>query len=163
MDFHHLTYPDEMFDLAYGSWVLHHVDCEKAGKELYRVLRPGGMAVFEENSDRNPLIRWVRRTLLGKPDGIQKRQFLFIRRYGSNDEYPLTDEEVDRLRQIFGTIEIRYTYFVFFGLIATHIWRHGTLKRITDWLDRAVIRLFPRLMEYSFCRYIVLEKPHPRP
>ena len=43
-----LGYRDESFDAIYGNAVLHHVDLELAGKEMARVLRPGGIAVFSE-------------------------------------------------------------------------------------------------------------------
>ena len=57
MDFHNLKYPEDFFDIIYGHAILHHVDCEKAGKEIYRCLKPGGIAYFGENSDRNPVLR----------------------------------------------------------------------------------------------------------
>jgi 2-polyprenyl-3-methyl-5-hydroxy-6-metoxy-1,4-benzoquinol methylase len=31
MDLHRLEFPDEYFDVLYGSAVLHHLDCDTAG------------------------------------------------------------------------------------------------------------------------------------
>ncbi len=39
--FEDLPYRDISFDLAVGSYILHHVDVERAVRELHRVLKPG--------------------------------------------------------------------------------------------------------------------------
>ncbi len=42
-----LPFADRSFDLVFGHAVLHHVpDLDRAASELFRVLRPGGTAVF---------------------------------------------------------------------------------------------------------------------
>src|SRR5215472_12341832 len=50
-------------DRIWGNAVLHHLDIEVAGRELRRILRPGGVAVFCEPWGGNPLLRWARRRL----------------------------------------------------------------------------------------------------
>jgi SAM-dependent methyltransferase len=47
---------ERVFDAAVGSSVLHHLDIERALKEVYRVLRPGGMILFTEPNMLNPQI-----------------------------------------------------------------------------------------------------------
>ena len=116
MDFHRLAYPDKFFDVVYGMCILHHVDCAVVGRELSRVLKPGGVGYFWENSDRNPILRWFRRIAFGVPGDRQKRRWLFMRRIGSDDEYPLMDEEIDALRQGFdGTVTAYRDNFFFSG------------------------------------------------
>lgn len=56
-----LEYPDESFDIVFGFAILHHLDLKPAIKELYRVLKPGGMAYFAEPLGGNPLINLYRR------------------------------------------------------------------------------------------------------
>lgn len=51
-----LSFPDNSFSVVFGSSVLHHLDMEKAMKELYRVLKPGGRIVFAEPNMLNPQI-----------------------------------------------------------------------------------------------------------
>lgn len=43
-----LEFDDNMFDYAVGLGALHHLNLDLAGKELSRVLKPGGAAIFVE-------------------------------------------------------------------------------------------------------------------
>src|SRR5438067_1046717 len=43
-----LSFADNSFDGVYGSSILHHLTLEKALREIYRVLKPGGRMVFAE-------------------------------------------------------------------------------------------------------------------
>ncbi len=61
VDFRHgdamnLDFPENTFDVVYGSSVLHHLDMERAYKEFFRVLKPGGRIVFAEPNMLNPQI-----------------------------------------------------------------------------------------------------------
>ncbi|HVR72208.1 MAG TPA: class I SAM-dependent methyltransferase [Vicinamibacteria bacterium] len=51
-----MPYPDACFDAVYGSSVLHHLDLDRALREVFRVLRPGGRAVFTEPNIVNPQV-----------------------------------------------------------------------------------------------------------
>src|SRR5689334_7058566 len=55
-----LPFADASFDRVWGNAVLHHLDLAVAGRELFRVLRPGGVAVFCEPWGENPLLGWAR-------------------------------------------------------------------------------------------------------
>jgi 2-polyprenyl-3-methyl-5-hydroxy-6-metoxy-1,4-benzoquinol methylase len=62
MDAEDLRYADRSFDLVIGFGVLHHViKYPRAGSQLFRVLAPGGRAVFHETLWDNPLINFARR------------------------------------------------------------------------------------------------------
>lgn len=65
MDAHALQFPDNSFDLVVGNAILHHLDFLKALKEVHRVLRPGGRAVFQEPLGGNPLLKILRRLTPG--------------------------------------------------------------------------------------------------
>lgn len=60
-----ITYADNSFDVVYGNGVLHHVDINKAQKEIKRVLKPGGEAFFIEPLSYNPIINVYRRMASG--------------------------------------------------------------------------------------------------
>jgi ubiquinone/menaquinone biosynthesis C-methylase UbiE len=51
-----MPYPDGTFDAVYGSSVLHHLDIDRALREVFRVLRPGGRMVFTEPNILNPQV-----------------------------------------------------------------------------------------------------------
>lgn len=160
MDFHELRFPDAFFDVIYGASILHHVDCGRVGREIWRCLRPGGVAYFFENSDRNPLLRWFRRLAFGRPGGVQRKTFLFFRRDGTSDEYPLTEGEVQELARVFpGGLQVSHDRFVFFELLAIHGWRAEGFRMLTRKLDALAGRIVPALKSYSFYQHVRLEKP----
>ena len=54
-----LPFPDGAFDAVYGSSVLHHLDLGRALSEAWRVLHPGGRAVFAEPNIVNPQVAFM--------------------------------------------------------------------------------------------------------
>ncbi len=56
-----MAYPEEMFDVVVGFGVLHHVNIPLASRQVHRVLRPGGVAVFSEPLGTNPMLEWARK------------------------------------------------------------------------------------------------------
>jgi SAM-dependent methyltransferase len=60
MDAHKLDFPDGHFDLVFGVAILHHLDLAIACTEIDRVLKPGGMMIFVEPLNTNPLAKLVR-------------------------------------------------------------------------------------------------------
>lgn len=68
-----LQFPDASFDLVYGHSILHHLELDDAARVLYRMLKPGGQAVFLEPLGHNPalkIFRWLtpnRRTPTEQP------------------------------------------------------------------------------------------------
>jgi SAM-dependent methyltransferase len=55
-DAERLPFADDLFDVVYGSSVLHHLHLAAAFRELHRVLKPGGVLVFAEPNSLNPHI-----------------------------------------------------------------------------------------------------------
>jgi SAM-dependent methyltransferase len=161
MDFHALKYPDNFFDVIFGTMILHHIDCSIVSKELYRCLKPNGIAYFKENSDRNPILRFFRRACFGKPGEIQKQKFLFFKRGGSSDEYPLTDEEIGEFKQVFGeqNIKLFFPQFVFFSIFYGFGLKKELVRKVTGFLDLIVSSAFPFLRKYSFLQEIQMKKP----
>jgi len=69
-----LSYNDAVFDSVVGSSVLHHLEIEKALRDIYRVLKPSGTIFFTEPNMLNPQIAfqknipWIKRKLGDSPD-----------------------------------------------------------------------------------------------
>jgi ubiquinone/menaquinone biosynthesis C-methylase UbiE len=121
--------PDASFDLVVGKWVLHHVDVAAAAREVRRVLRPGGRAVFFENQDRNPLLRLARRGLWGSGR---------LHWVGTQDEHPLMRDDFDTLGRTFDSVELSYPSFYFFEALSRALGHrfHGPLAGVDGFVWR---------------------------
>lgn len=87
MDAENLTFENGSFDVVWGSGILHHLDLEKAYREIARVLKPDGVAIFTEGLRHNPAIQAYRRRtpnlrtphevdhILGKPEIFLARKY----------------------------------------------------------------------------------------
>ena len=53
-----MPFEDNYFDFVIGNSILHHLDMELAGKEIRRVLKPGGRILFFEPNIMNPIV-WL--------------------------------------------------------------------------------------------------------
>ncbi len=151
--FENLPCRDIFFDLAVGAYILHHVDVERAVKELHRVLKSGGRAVFTETWGKNPLLVWAGKYLAGR-FGIAK--------YGTKYEHPITTVDIERMRKVFSGVCLEFPEFIFFKKVATNVFRwKKNLKFITDILvkmDDFVTRRFPSLNKYGYYCIIKLTK-----
>lgn len=138
-----LPFDDDSIDVAVGRFVLHHLDLTLAGDQIARVLAPGGVAIFVENSGRNKLLIWARDNLAGR---------FGIPRYGTVDERPLVEEGLEQLRSAFSLVELSYPCFDFFVIFDRQVlhYRWKSASRFCWWLDRVVWRLLPPLRKYSF-------------
>ena len=151
--FEDLPYRDISFDLAVGAYVLHHVNIERAVRELHRVLKPGGRAVFTETWGKNPLLLLARKYLAGR-FGIAK--------YGTKYEHPITTGDIQKMRKIFSQVDLEFPEFIFFKKAATNVfrWKKST-KIITDVLvkmDNLVTHRFPIFNKYGYRCIITLLK-----
>ena len=68
MDAMHLAFPDNTFDVIISKSVLVFTDHKRTAQECYRVLKPGGKAIFMENMRHHPMV-WLYRKLFLKYSG----------------------------------------------------------------------------------------------
>ncbi len=134
-----LPFVDGSFDRIWGNAILHHLDVRAAGEELFRILAPGGVAVFAEPWGENPLLRWARKKI---PYPGKER---------TPDEEPLCRKHIRILRAIFSHVEVQgYQLIAMAGRVFS---RSRRLTALNSW-DQMLLTRVPRLQQY--CRYVVL-------
>lgn len=134
-----LPFPDASFDCVWGHAILHHVDLERAGAELVRILKPGGVAVFCEPWGGNPFLEFARRYL---PYPAKKR---------TRDEQPLQPTQRNALARFFPTMTVEGHQLL--GM-ARRLLGENRLVQQLHRLDHHLIRQCPHLKWW--CRYVVL-------
>lgn len=165
-DLESLPYLEKTFDIVCGTFILHHTDVSVAARNISRVIKPDGQAVFLENSAANPFLTLGRRYLVGRFN---------IPRIGSPDEYPLTVEGIKALRLMFGKVEVYFPQMVFLRLalyrlvwaaLPTSRFPSGPLRRLGNWLwnlgpllDNAIYDWLPFLRKYSWWQVLVMSEP----
>jgi len=141
MDCEEMAFADASFDLIVGTAVLHHLDVEKSAREIARVLRPGGRAVFLEPLGHNPFINAFRRFTPGARTPF---------------EHPLRKRDLALLRKVFPEMESREFVFTSLFLIPLRsLLSRTTFERALRTADR-VDRWLGRLARY-WCWITVLD------
>jgi len=158
MDLHSLKYSSGFFDVIYGSAILHHLDCARAGREFYRCLRPDGIAYFfGENSDRNPILRFFYKALSRTDSEGRFKKFLLFKRNGTLHEHILSHEDIRVLSEEFsGNISIINDNFMFLQKLS-HV-AGGRFLRSSRILDELIGRLLPPLKFYSYEQNVCLRR-----
>ncbi len=134
-----LPFADASFDRVWGNAVLHHLDMDRAGRELFRVLRPGGIAVFCEPWAGNPLLAFARRRLPYPGKGR------------TPNEEPLRRRHLDALRRLFPGVDVEGHQLL---SMARRVLRPGRLVDALDRCDACLLGRAPALQR--FCRYVVV-------
>jgi SAM-dependent methyltransferase len=126
MDAERLDARDGTFDVVCGTGILHHLDLERALKEVHRVLVPGGWAIFSEPLGVNPMLRLYRRLTPGMR---------------TPDERPLKPRDLDAMRRRFSAVDAEFFNLVALAAIPLRRMPGGLriargLHRIDGWLFR---------------------------
>ena len=134
-----LPFPDETFDCIWGNAILHHLDMWRAGLELRRVLKPGGVAVFCEPWGGNPLLNWARGVL---PYPHKER---------TPREKPLCHGDIEVLRGAFGDVEVEGYQLL------------SMIRRVVGgrWLVKVLAAIDSQILKWhgpsrKWCRYVVV-------
>jgi ubiquinone/menaquinone biosynthesis C-methylase UbiE len=152
-DMHHLPFPKDSFDAIFGSMVMHHTeDHQGFGRELSRVLKTSGRAVFHENSARNPFLLFARRWVVGK---------FGVPRYSSPGEHPLRPEEIENFSRSFAFRRTHIGRMMLIQLAVKYLFRteNGMLFKFARWLDDLLFRVFPGLRWMSYYQILEFQAP----
>jgi SAM-dependent methyltransferase len=140
----YLGYPSKAFDLVLGVSILHHTDVGLVGREVARVLKPGGRALFIEPLAHNAflrLFRWLtpdRRTPTEQPMTVRQiREFTGAFKEGSYRGYHLFSIFPQGLLWLTGSQ----------ALFRGALW-------LTEVIDRSLLTLFPFLQRYCWAAII---------
>ena len=133
------------FDYIFGSFIMHHLEpFTEFAAALQRTLHSPGKAFFYENSAASRLLVWFRTNLVGR---------FWLPKYGDQDEFPLTPQEIDILRQRFN-IQIVFPEMFFFQLASVYLLRRR-FSRIMCAIDKF---LYTRRIgvRYSYRQYVLM-------
>lgn len=132
---HSLPLEDESVDVIFGMAILHHLQLDLASREVWRVLKRGGRAIFEEPTRNSKLVAKIRKLF---PQRAEVSPF----------ERPLTTKEMKDFAE-----PCRYqarTFQFIFSSLASLVprWR-GQAMDLSAQVDAYLLRLFPSLSYYG--------------
>lgn len=137
-----LDFENDFVDMICGSGILHHLDLRKAFKEIYRVLRPGGVAIFNEPLGHNPFINLFRKLT---PN---------IR---TEDEHPLKNSDFQLARKYFKRVDLHFFHLL--SLFAIPFYKTKTfanLLNLLEYADRKLFNLLPSSRKYAWQVVVIL-------
>jgi SAM-dependent methyltransferase len=147
MSAEHLAYAERSFDIVFGHSVIHHTDLAITRREVHRVLRPGGRAVFLEPLGENPLLRAFRRLTPGRRTPTER---------------PLTESDLQFFAEPFARMRRREFYLL--ALAAFPLWPLGSRRLFQAALaplmrlDAALLARRPTLGRYAWVTVVELER-----
>jgi 2-polyprenyl-3-methyl-5-hydroxy-6-metoxy-1,4-benzoquinol methylase len=153
-----LAFADDTFDLVFGNAVLHHLDIAVSAHEIFRILKPGGVAIFREPLGENRLLEWLRNC-----------SWRSTHHRHTEDEHSLLYRDVETLRTVFPKVVFRESELLSVlgyllrkaevGMIAIPRWERAWqyLAALDQWLLARVPMLGPWA---SYC-VVSLVKPGP--
>ncbi len=139
-DAERLPFDDASFDVVWGCAILHHLDLSVAARELRRVLRPQGLAVFCEPWGENPILE------------IARRRLPYPGKDRTPDERPLRLRDLEAFRRVFRSVQVEG--YQFLGMLRRALRRQPRPGDILDRWDTTLLKRFPKLKKW--CRYVVL-------
>lgn len=133
---HDLPIPDESIDIVFGIAILHHLDLQESSREIFRVLKKGGRAIFQEPVRNSNFVNFVRNLIPYQQPDI------------SPFERPLKDFELKEFAKDFSNYKSRAFSLPFVNLLdvlpisKSHY--HRAIK-----LDRKILNKVPSLGYYA--------------
>ena len=142
---HNIPLADESVDLVFGIAILHHLHLQLVSREVFRILKKGGRAIFQEPVRNSKVIKLLRGLIPYQAEDV------------SPYERPLTDEELADFGHGFSQYRSKaftLPYINLAGILPVANKFMNPLQR----LDGAVLRKFPSLDYYATVRVIEMVK-----
>ncbi len=144
MDAESTTFEDDYFDVVVGLGILHHLDLNKASKEITRILKHDGHAIFEEPLGHNPAINLYRTFT---PD---KR---------TSCEHPLKMFDIRLLSDYFQHVEVYYyTLTTLLAVPFRNMFFFKSLYSFLEGFDRLLFQV-PAMRKYAWTALIHVSQP----
>lgn len=137
-----LPFQDAHCDLIYGGAALHHMQLDRAGSELARVLKPGGKGAFQDPLGHNWLFEFARDYLPYHGKHPVK-----------GTDRPLRLQEITAFGRHFTTCTYRGFELFSVAAKALHLKRCSRLRRALQVIDAQIFDRFPTVQRYA--RYVV--------
>lgn len=142
---HDLPLASGSVDVVFGIAVLHHLDLRLVSREVRRVLRPGGRAIFQEPLRNSAVVRFVRSRIPYRAPDI------------SPYERPLTDGELAGFAAPFAASRSRSFALPHVALGQVLPWVKRHVKGLYQ-TDAALLSRFPSLRYYAGIEVIEVTK-----
>lgn len=142
---HDLPIDDASVDGVFGIAILHHLDLAAAAREIHRVLKPGGIAIFQEPVRESALLRGFRRMIPYRAPDV------------SPFERPLRVHELTSFAAGFTTVASRAFSLPFVNLVQAVPFLRRFIHPAYR-LDRRLIHVMPVLSHFAGIRVIALQK-----
>ena len=141
---HNIAVAGEALDVVFGMAILHHLDLKLAAREIRRVLRKGGRAIFQEPVRNSKAVARVRELIPYRAPDV------------SPFERPLSERELREFAAGYAGYRGRSFSLPFVNLVNVLFkdrFVHPALR-----LDGAVLRAFPSLGHYATTRVVEMTK-----
>ncbi len=147
MDATQLAFQDNTFDFIISKSVLVFTEHSETAKECYRVLKPGGKAIFMENMRNHPLVWLYRKLFLKYSRGLRYFAIPDIEAIGQHfEEMEHREFHLLSLGALFWKRIIPIPFF--------YRWSFQFLKSVDDKL----LRLFPMLKRFCWITAMIFHK-----
>jgi len=142
---HNIPLADESVDLVFGIAILHHLHLQLVSREVFRILKPGGRAIFQEPVRNSKVIKLLRGLIPYQAEDV------------SPFERPLTDEELVDFSHGFSQYRSKAFTLPYINLASILPVANRFINPLQR-LDGAVLRKFPSLDYYATVRVIEMVK-----
>lgn len=140
MSVYDMKFSNQTFQYVYGNACLHHFDLDGAMKEMRRILKPGGVAVFHEPFSGSKLLQKIRDLV-----PIEKNVV-------SPDERQLDFNDISVIKRYFSSVFVKE-----FGLLSRfrRLIKCQCLHSLFYRIDNLLLYNIPQLKKYA--SHIVIE------